>query len=103
MLLSLNRVGFIARGVLASCLRLSIAAPGEPKHNGKLKCEFQVIGFALLWALIKNGQIGAGLTAEEVHLNRGKPDKVTRTVTPESRTYRAGTLIFKNGVLKKML
>jgi hypothetical protein len=57
---------------------------------------------AQVWALIENGQIGAGMTAEEVRLSWGEPDKVTRTTTGENWTYRAGTLIFKNGVLEKM-
>jgi hypothetical protein len=34
-----------------------------------------------VWVLIENGQIGAGMTAEEVKMSWGEPDKVTRTTT----------------------
>ena len=57
---------------------------------------------AQIWTLIENGQIGAGMTAEEVRLSWGEPEKVTRTATGENWTYRAGTLVFKSGVLEKM-
>ncbi|MEP7336183.1 MAG: hypothetical protein ABI977_00335, partial [Acidobacteriota bacterium] len=55
-----------------------------------------------IWALIENGQIGAGMTAEEIKMSWGEPDKVTRTATGENWMYPAGTLIFKNGVMTGM-
>lgn len=55
-----------------------------------------------IWALVENGQIAAGMTAEEVRMSWGEPDKITRTATGEQWTYRAGTLIFKNGVMSGM-
>jgi len=55
-----------------------------------------------IWALIENGQIGAGMTADEVRMSWGEPEKVTRTAVGENWIYRAGTLVFKNGTLSGM-
>lgn len=55
-----------------------------------------------IWSLIENGQIGAGLTAEQVKMSWGQPDKVTRTATGENWIYQVGTLVFKNGILSGM-
>ncbi len=55
-----------------------------------------------IWALIENGQIGAGMTADEVRMSWGEPDKITRTATGENWTYPAGTLVFKNGLMTGM-
>ena len=55
-----------------------------------------------IWSLIENGQIGVGLTAEQVKMSWGQPDKITRTATGENWTYQAGTLVFKNGILSGM-
>jgi len=55
-----------------------------------------------IWALVENGQVAAGMTAEEVRMSWGEPDKITRTATGEHWAYPAGTLIFKNGVMTGM-
>lgn len=52
-----------------------------------------------IWKLIEQGQIGAGMTAEQVKMSWGEPDKITRTATGEQWTYPSGTLAFKNNVL----
>lgn len=52
-----------------------------------------------IWKLIEQGQIGAGMTAEQVKMSWGEPDKITRTATAEHWTYPGGTLAFKNNVL----
>lgn len=51
------------------------------------------------WKLIEQGQIAAGMTAEQVKLSWGEPDKITRTATGEQWTYPGGPLAFKNNVL----
>jgi len=52
-----------------------------------------------IWTLIENGQIAAGMSANEVKMSWGEPDKVARTATGENWTYPAGILIFKNGLM----
>lgn len=54
---------------------------------------------AQIWKLIEQGQIGTGMTAEQVKMSWGEPDKITRTATAEQWTYPGGTLAFKNNVL----
>jgi len=55
---------------------------------------------ARTWNLIENSQIITGMTAEQVKMSWGAPDKITPTATGESWVYTAGTLIFnKKGVL----
>jgi Phosphoglycerate kinase len=54
---------------------------------------------AHIWNLIENSQIIPGMTAEEVKMSWGEPDKITPTATGESWLYTAGTLTFKKGTL----
>jgi hypothetical protein len=51
------------------------------------------------WNMIGNSQIFPGMTAQQVKMSWGEPDKITRTAAGESWEYQAGTLIFKKGVL----
>jgi len=52
-----------------------------------------------VWKAIENGKIYAGMTAEQVKMSWGDPDKITRTAAGELWAYQSGTLIFKNGVM----
>jgi hypothetical protein len=54
---------------------------------------------AHIWNLIENSQIIPGMTAEQVKMSWGEPDKITPTATGESWVYTAGTLTFKKGTL----
>jgi hypothetical protein len=54
---------------------------------------------ARIWNLIEDSQIITGMTAEQVKMSWGEPDKITPTATGESWVYTAGTLRFKKGVL----
>jgi hypothetical protein len=55
---------------------------------------------ARTWNFIENSQIVTGMTAEQVKMSWGAPDKITPTATGESWAYTAGTLIFnKKGAL----
>jgi hypothetical protein len=52
-----------------------------------------------VWKAIGNGQVYAGMTAEQVKMSWGEPDKITRTAAGEVWAYQSGSLIIKNGVL----
>jgi hypothetical protein len=54
---------------------------------------------ASVWKAIENSQIVAGMTAEQVKMSWGEPEKITRTAAGEQWTYPSGTLLFKNGVM----
>ena len=54
---------------------------------------------AQTWNMIENSQIINGMTAAQVKLSWGEPDKITATAQGENWSYSAGTLIFKKGVL----
>ncbi|MBO0798301.1 MAG: hypothetical protein J2P31_05715 [Blastocatellia bacterium] len=54
---------------------------------------------AHVWNLIESSQIITGMTAAQVKMSWGEPEKITPTATGESWNYMAGTLIFKKGVL----
>jgi hypothetical protein len=51
------------------------------------------------WNLIENSQIITGMTADQVRMSWGEPDRITRTAVGENWEYQAGTLKFKKGVL----
>ncbi len=57
---------------------------------------------ASTWKAIENGQIFAGMTAEQVKMSWGEPDKITRTEVGELWAYQNGTLVFKKGVMTGM-
>ncbi len=52
-----------------------------------------------VWKAIENGQIYAGMTAEQVNMSWGDPDKIARTAAGEVWTYQSGALVFRNGVM----
>jgi hypothetical protein len=52
-----------------------------------------------VWKAIENGQVFAGMSAEQVKMSWGEPDKITRSAAGEMWTFPSGTLIFKNGVM----
>ncbi len=54
---------------------------------------------AVVWKAIENGQVYAGMTAEQVRMSWGDPDRITRTAAGEVWTYQSGALVFKNGVM----
>jgi hypothetical protein len=55
---------------------------------------------AHIWKLIEDSQIITGMTAEQVKMSWGEPDKITRTAAGENWVYTAGTLTFnKKGTL----
>jgi hypothetical protein len=54
---------------------------------------------ASIWNLIENSQIITGMTAEQVKMSWGEPDKIMSTAAGENWVYTAGTLRFKKGVL----
>lgn len=64
-------------------------------ENPRLKYKWR----ADVWKAIENGQIYAGMTAEQVKMSWGDPDKTTRTAAGELWSYQSGTLIIKNGVM----
>jgi hypothetical protein len=51
------------------------------------------------WDLIENSQIISGMTADQVRMSWGEPDKITPTTVGENWEYQAGTLKFRKGVL----
>ncbi len=52
-----------------------------------------------IWSAIEKGQIYAGMTAEQVKMSWGEPEKVTRTAAGEVWTYPSGSLVFRKGAL----
>jgi hypothetical protein len=53
-----------------------------------------------MWAAIESNRILTGMTAEQVKMSWGAPNKTARTATGEQWTYSSGVLTFnKNGVL----
>jgi hypothetical protein len=58
---------------------------------------------AATWAAIENARIVPGMSADQVRMSWGDPDKITRTAAGEQWTYPGGTLVMKNGVLSGKL
>ena|GEM_PF-2259802 len=54
---------------------------------------------AQTWTLIEQSKIVVGMTADQVKMSWGEPEKVTRTAAGENWVYPTGTLTFKNGAL----
>ncbi|MGH9768544.1 MAG: hypothetical protein ACREAB_14020 [Blastocatellia bacterium] len=54
---------------------------------------------AEVWRAIEKGDVYTGMTAEQVKMSWGEPDKITRTAAGELWTYQSGTLVFKKGVM----
>jgi len=52
-----------------------------------------------IWRAIEKGHVYAGMTADQVKMSWGEPDKVTRTAAGEVWTYQSGALVFKRGVM----
>jgi hypothetical protein len=52
-----------------------------------------------VWSAIAKGQVYAGMTEEQVKMSWGEPEKVTRTAAGEVWAYRAGSLVFRKGIL----
>lgn len=54
---------------------------------------------AATWKSIENSQIVIGMTAEQLRMSWGEPEKITRTAAGEAWTYPGHVLVLKNGVL----
>ena len=54
---------------------------------------------AAVWSAIEKGQVYAGMTEEQVKMSWGEPEKVARTAAGAVWTYRAGSLVFRKGVM----
>ncbi len=52
-----------------------------------------------IWLAIENNRVITGMSAEQVRISWGEPEKTTRTAAGEQWTYTTGVLTFKNGVL----
>ena len=55
-----------------------------------------------IWQAIENNRVITGMSAEQVRMSWGEPEKTTRTAAGEQWAYTAGVLTFKNGVLVNM-
>ncbi|MBI3422518.1 MAG: hypothetical protein HY011_06225 [Acidobacteria bacterium] len=54
---------------------------------------------ARIWTAIENNRVISGMTAEQVRMSWGEPEKTVRTAMGEQWTFAAGVLTFRNGVL----
>ena len=54
---------------------------------------------AHIWKSIEKAEIVSGMTAEQVKMSWGEPEKIARTAAVEQWTYPGGTLLLKNGIL----
>jgi len=55
-----------------------------------------------IWQAIENNRVITSMSAEQVRMSWGEPEKTTRTAAGEQWAYTAGVLTFKNGVLVNM-